>query len=64
MRWKIKIEKDPYHGQQRVVTKFALFPVMTEDGEIRWLEKVSIMQTYLIDPSRHWINNYFVDAKP
>lgn len=48
MRWKIEIERKPYHGQQRVVTRFALFPVKTEDGEVRWLERVNIIQTYLI----------------
>ena len=47
MRWKTEIKQKPYHGQQRVVTGFALFPVKTEDGEVRWLERVNIMQTYL-----------------
>lgn len=62
MRWKTQIEVRPYHMQQRVITKFALFPVKTEDGEVRWLEKVSIMQTYLINPFGNWVNNYFVDT--
>lgn len=61
MRWKTEIEQKPYHGQQRVVTRFALFPVKTEDGEVRWLERVNIMQTYLIDPSGHWVDDYFVE---
>ena len=61
MRWKTEIEKKPYHGQQRVVTGFALLPVKTKDGEVRWLERVNIMQTYLIDPSGHWVNNYFIE---
>ena len=60
MRWKTEIKQKPYHGQQRVVTGFALFPVKTEDGEVRWLERVNIMQTYLINPSGHWVNDYFV----
>ena len=61
MRWKTEIERKPYHGQQRVVTKFALFPVKTEDGEVRWLKRVNIMQTYLINPERHLVNDYFVE---
>ncbi len=60
MRWNVKVELKPYHGQQRVITKFALLPIKTNDGEVRWLEKVSIMQTYLIDPNGHWVNNCFV----
>ena len=61
MRWKTEIERKPYHGQQRIVTRFALFPVKTEDGEVRWLERVNIMQTYLINPSGHWVNDYFIE---
>lgn len=63
MRWNVEVENKPYHGQQRVITKFALLPVRTEDGEIRWLERVAIMQTYLINPFGHWVNDYFVDTK-
>ena len=60
MRWRTEIEHKPYHGKQRVITRFALFPVKTDDGEVRWLERVAIMQTYLINPSGHWVNNCFV----
>lgn len=60
MRWNVEIESEPYHGQQRIITKFAFLPVMTKYGEVRWLERVSIMQTYLIDPSGHWVNDCFI----
>ena len=63
MRWKTKVERKPYHGEQRVITEFALLPVRVENGEVRWLERVSIMQTYLINPSGHWVNDYFVDEQ-
>lgn len=61
MRWKTEVERKPYHGEQRVITEFALLPVRVENGEVRWLERVSIMQTYLINPFGHWVNDYFVD---
>ena len=61
MRWDIEKRSKPYHGKQRVITRFAFLPVKAETGEIRWLEKVSIMQTYLIDPNGHWINDYFLE---
>ena len=61
MRWKTEIKYKPYHMQQRVITKFAWLPIRTEDGEIRWLERVAIMQTYLINPSGHWVNDYFME---
>ena len=32
-------------------------------GEVRWLEKVTINQTYKIDPVGHWVNDCFVDIK-
>ena len=60
MRWRTEIKHKPYHGNQRVITRFALFPIKTDDGEVRWLERVAIMQTYLINPSGHWANNCFV----
>ena len=61
MRWKMEIEQKPYHGQHRVATGFALFSVKTRDGEVRWLEKDNIMQTYRIDPSGHWVYDYIVE---
>lgn len=60
MRCNVEIESKPYHGQQRIITKFALLPVMTEDGEVRWLERVVIKQTYRINPSGNWVNVCFV----
>lgn len=63
MRWKTNVEFKPYHGQQRVITKFAILPIETKDGEVRWLEKVTINQTYKIDPVGHWVNDCFVDIK-
>lgn len=63
MRWKIEIKQKPYHMQRRVIIKFALLPIKTEDGEVRWLEKVSIMQTYIMNPSGHWVNDYFVELQ-
>ena len=63
MRWKTNVEFKPYHGQQRVITKFAILPIETEEGEVRWLEKVTINQTYKIDPVGHWVNDYFIDIE-
>ena len=63
MRWKVKTESRPYHLQERTVTKFALLPIQTEDGEVRWLERVTIKQTYLINPYGNWRNDCFVDAQ-
>ena len=31
MRWKTKIERKPYHGEQRVLAKFAWLPIKDED---------------------------------
>lgn len=50
----------PYHGQNRMITKYDFPPVMIKDSEVMWLEKVTIMQTYLIDPFSYWVNNYFI----
>ena len=63
MRWKVEPKLKPYHLQERIITKFALLPIQTEDGEVRWLERVTIKQTYLINPCGNWINNCFVDAQ-
>ena len=63
MRWKAKIESRPYHLQERTIKKFALLPIQTEDGEVRWLERVIIKQTCLINPYANWRNDYFVDAQ-
>ena len=42
MRWKEEIENKHYHGQQRIITKFALFPIHCINGDVTWLEKVNI----------------------
>ena len=42
MRWKVKPKLKPYHLQERIITKFALLPIQTEDGEVRWLERVTV----------------------
>lgn len=63
MRWIKEIERKPYHGQERVVTKFALLPIRCESGECAWLEKVDIFQQFRIDPSGHWVNERLVDMK-
>lgn len=61
MRWKTEIESKPYHMQQRTITKFAWLPIKTKDGEVRWLERVVIKQTYLINPFGNWVNDCFMD---
>lgn len=60
MRWKEEIENKHYHGQQRIITKFALFSIHCINGDVSWLEKVNIKQEYRIDPSYHWVNLCFV----
>ena len=35
MNFLYKKEYKPYHGEQRVITKFALLPVYYEDGNAR-----------------------------
>lgn len=60
MRWKEEIENKHYHGQQRIITKIALFPIHCINGDVSWLEKVNIKQEYRIDPSYHWVNLCFV----
>lgn len=60
MRWTESIERKPYHGETRIVSKFAIFPIVCENGEAAWLEKVNIKQEYRIDPSGDWHNMNFV----
>ena len=45
MRFIIKESKQPKHGDERIVERFAIIPVYI-GNEIRWLEKVKINQTY------------------
>lgn len=56
MRFNVKRYKD---GQTRVKTFFAWLPVYTEDGEVRWLEKVSVKQKFNYDwlDGQHWFSN-------
>ena len=52
-------------GEQRVITKFAFLPTTTrKSDDIRWLERVSILQTVTVCPwdtgRNKWTNEYFV----
>lgn len=52
-------------GDQRVIEKFAFLPVTArKSDEIRWLEKVRILQIVRINPvaidTVKWTNEYFV----
>ena len=60
MRW---IEKTPRYLEQRVITKFALLPIKVQNGEVRWLEKVTIKQTYVLSKNDKWRNDCFVDVQ-
>ena len=60
MRWKENVQRKPYHGEQRIVTEFAVFPIHCINGDVVWLEKVNIKQEYRIDPAGRWINLHFV----
>lgn len=65
MRWREKEKLEPRIGDERVVTKFALFPIRCDNGEWAWLEKVDILQGYVkqeIDGMFYaiWVNKRFV----
>lgn len=47
----------PYTGEERVIRKFAIFPVAS-NGEIRWFETVVIHQSYNTKRSG-WNNDWF-----
>jgi len=48
-------------NQQRVRTWFAIFPVSI-DGEIRWLERVYVLQEWYAPRNRWgWYNQKFVE---
>lgn len=52
-------------GDQRVITKFAILPTgARKSDDIRWLERVSILQTVTVNPidtgRLKWTNEYFV----
>lgn len=67
MRW-IKKEKGyPKDGDERIITKFLLFPTCL-DNETRWLEKTTIKQVarYWCDPTSasdgvHWMDKEWVN---
>lgn len=49
-------------GDQRIYIFFALFPVCI-DGDVRWLERVSVLQEFRIEDSGsgpYWKNLEFV----
>jgi len=62
MKWKV-----PELGDKRSITKFCFFPCKAHAGsggksEIRWLEKVTVVQEYYIGfPFHKWWNLYFED---
>lgn len=61
MRFKLKSK--PNKHDMRVVQRFAWFPIMI-DREIRWLEKISILQEYYAphgDGYVFWHNVEFYD---
>lgn len=69
------LDEGPSHGDERVTSKYAWFPVVI-NGEWRWFEEVSVRQRYFdfVDssikefrergcPTRdHWYNVEFVDT--
>lgn len=54
MRWNTPVKRDYYHGQKRVGTKFALFPISSTNGKHVWLETATIIEEYKINPTGHW----------
>lgn len=62
MRWKEDVHK-PYHGEQRTIRLFAVFPIRCVNGECVWLEKVNLVQEFRIDPNYHWVNKRFERGK-
>ena len=49
----------PFTGEQRVVTRFALFPIKIH-GTVYWLEKIRIHQSYNTC-RRGWCNDWVED---
>lgn len=52
-------------GEQRVIEKFAFLPITArKSDEIRWLEKVRILQKVTVNPiatdTLKWTNEYFI----
>jgi|GEM_PF-3472170 len=60
MRW--KKPNIPRDGDTRVVKRFALFPIEAA-GEVRWLEFVTVQQSYYEWLRRPWVNECFFDKK-
>ena len=60
MRWSVS---KPRYLDERVITKFALLPIKVQNGEVRWLEKVTIKQTCVLSPKGKWRNECFVDVQ-
>ena len=61
MRFELKTI--PSYGDQRIITKFAWFPIEIK-REVRWLERVTILQMYENDwDGYHWVNICFVDEE-
>lgn len=60
MRYKVPVPEKYCHGDQRIVKGFAFLPIECENGEAAWLEKVSILQEYRVDPTSDWHNLKFV----
>ena len=56
MRWIAVAEKEPRLGDTRVVSKFALFPIVVL-GITFWLEYVDVIQTYS-NPTQHYTYPY------
>ena len=52
-------------GEQRVIEKFAFLPTTARKSEeIRWLERVRILQIVRVNPiaidTVKWVNEYFI----
>lgn len=60
MRYKVPVKEENYPGDQRIIKVFALLPIECENGEAAWLEKVSVLQEYRVDPEGDWHNLKFV----
>ncbi|MPM11451.1 hypothetical protein SDC9_57795 [bioreactor metagenome] len=48
----------PHSGEHRIIQRFAWIPVMA-NGEIKWLEWMTIHQSYDTEKYRAWSNDWF-----
>ena len=55
---RIQLKRDPKHGEARLYTRFAWFPV-TIGYESRWLEKVTTKQTYRLQYNDEYMGKYY-----